>query len=160
VKEIPLWLKTATVWLLVSTGVFLAVLAWQYQQDKTRFVARGGHIEMRRAADGHYHWPGQVNGRSVDFLVDSGATGSALPLSMARALQLPVVGRVRMQTASGVVDADVVQADVQLQGGLDATRLRMAAMPDLGTPLIGMDVLGRLRWQHHDGVLRIELKSN
>jgi len=55
-----------------------------------------------------------------------------------------------------VVDADVVQADLSLRGGLDAQRLRMAAMPELATPLIGMDVLGRLHFAPGDGVLRIE----
>ena len=159
-KDVPLWLKTTTVWLVVSTAVFLLVLAWQRQQEATRFVSRGSHVEMRREADGHYHWPGTVNGRAVDFLVDSGATGSALPAALARELRLPVVGSVRMSTASGVVDADVVQADLSLRGGLDAQRLRMAAMPELATPLIGMDVLGRLHWQHRDGVLRIELDKS
>jgi aspartyl protease family protein len=159
VKDLPLWLKTTTVWLVVSTGVFLAVLAWQRNQDSTRFTARGSHIEIRREADGHYHWPGSVNGRQVDFLVDSGATGSALPLELAQELGLPVVGRVRMSTAAGTVDAQVVQASLVLQGGLDIARLPLAAMPGLKTPLIGMDVLGRLRWQHDRGVLRIELGS-
>lgn len=156
-RELPLWLKTVTVWLVVSTGVFLAVLAWQHGQERTKFSLNGQQVEMRREADGHYHWPGQVNGRAVEFLVDSGATGSALPLALARELQLPVVGRVRMNTASGTVEADVVQADVSLRGGLDIERLRLAAMPELHTPLIGMDVMGRLRWQHEGGVLRVDL---
>lgn len=155
--ELPLRLKTTTVWLVVSTAVFVAVLGWQRHQEGTRFVASGTAIEMRREADGHYHWPGAVNGRAVDFLVDSGASASALPLALARELQLPVVGRARMATASGVVEADVVTADLRLRGGLEAQRLRVAAMPGLATPLIGMDVLGRLHWQHRDGVLRIEL---
>jgi aspartyl protease family protein len=34
----------------------------------------------------------------------------------------------------------------------------MLALPGLDDrPLLGMDVLGRLRWQQHDGVLHIEL---
>lgn len=156
-KELPLWLKTATIWLVVSTVVFLLVLAWQRYQAETRFSARGSTIELRREADGHYHWPGTINGRAVDFLVDSGATGSALPAELARELALPVVGRARINTASGLVEAQVVQADVSLRGGLDAARLKLAAMPELHTPLIGMDVLGRLEWRHRDGVLLIEL---
>ena len=52
--------------------------------------------------------------------------------------------------------ADVVVGDVQLQGGVRAERLRMAAMPDLEAPLLGMDVLSRLRFTQQAGVLRIE----
>jgi aspartyl protease family protein len=159
VKDLPLWLKTATIWLVVSTVVFVLVLAIQRHQEQTRFTARGSTIELRRENDGHYHWPGTINGRAVDFLVDSGATGSAIPAALARELGLLVVGQVRIHTASGVVDAQVVQAEVRLRGGLDVARLRLSAMPDLGTPLIGMDVLGRLDWRHRDGVLLIELHS-
>lgn len=158
-RELPLWLKTLTIWLVVSTAVFLAVMAWQRHAEGTRFVASGTAIEMRREADGHYHWPGSVNGRAVEFLIDSGATGSALPVALARELALPVVGRARLSTAGGIVEAEVVLADVELRGGLRAERLRVAAVPGLAAPLIGMDVLGRLHWQHRDGVLRIELNK-
>jgi aspartyl protease family protein len=42
---------------------------------------------------------------------------------------------------------------------VNAERLRMAALPALQAPLLGMDVLGRLRWQQHQGVLRIQMHS-
>ena len=35
----------------------------------------------------------------------------------------------------------------------------MAALPGLGNPLLGMDVLSRLTWQQGDGVLRIDLRT-
>jgi aspartyl protease family protein len=40
-----------------------------------------------------------------------------------------------------------------------ADRLRMAALPNLSSPLLGMDVLGRLRWQQEAGVLRVNLQG-
>ena len=56
-----------------------------------------------------------------------------------------------------MVTGKVVRADVELQGGVSAQRLRVVALRALGdNPLLGMDVLGRLRWQQGDGVLRIE----
>lgn len=64
----------------------------------------------------------------------------------------------RSNTAGGVVDAEVVQGDLLLQGGLRADRLRMTALPDLQAPLLGMDVLGKLQWQQQQGVLRFEMK--
>ena len=157
--EIPGWLKHTTVWLLLALGLLLGVQAWQERQRATRFVVDGGTLEIRRSPDGHYHWPGRVNGREVDFLVDTGATGTALPAALALELGLPEVGQVRSDTAAGVVNAKVVVGDLVLEGGLRATRLRMAAMPHLRAPLLGMDVLGRLRWEQDQGVLRIELGS-
>lgn len=158
-QELPGWLKHTTVWLLLAVGVFLGVQAWQRQASQARIEASGGVIEIRRSADGHYHWPGTVGGQPVDFLVDTGATATAIPAELARRLGLPVVGRVRSSTAAGVVDGDLVRGDLLLQGGVRAERLAMAALPDLQAPLLGMDVLGKLHWQQQQGVLRFDLQA-
>lgn len=155
-NELPGWLKHSTVWLLLALGVFLGVQAWQARGRAAQFVVDGQTIEIRRAPDGHYHWPGRINGREVEFLVDTGATGTAIPAALARELGLPVLGSVQSRTANGVVRGDVVVGDLALQGGINATRLRMVALPGLATPLLGMDVLGRLRLQQDEGRLRIE----
>ena len=155
--ELPGWLKHATVWGLLAAGIFVGVQAWQRQQAATRVVAEGGVVELRRGADGHYHWPGTVDGRPVDFLVDTGATRSALPARLAREFGLPIVGTQTSSTAGGVVQATVVRGDLALRGGLRVQALRLAALPDLQSPLLGMDVLGRLRWQQDGGVLRVDL---
>ena len=153
--------KLITLWLLLGLGVFLGVQAWQHQQDKTRFQADGGVIEIRRGPDGHYHWPGSINGRSVDFLIDTGATGTAISSALADELGLQSQGSVRSSTAGGVVTGAVVVADVVLHGGVQAQRLRVVALPGLGErPLLGMDVLGRLQWSQAQGLLRIDTRGN
>jgi len=158
-KELPSGLKVATVWLLAGLAVLLGVQALLSQQRSTRFASSGEQVQIRRAADGHYHWPGTVNGHAVDFLVDTGATRSALPSALAQRLQLPVEGRMQSQTAGGTVNGQMVRADLELQGGVRVERLRIAALPALGSPLLGMDVLGKLQWRQSDGVLHIDLRS-
>lgn len=154
-------LHLAAIWSGLGTLLFLAVLAWQHQAERSRFSADGGVVELRRGADGHYHWPGRINGRAVDFLVDTGATSTAIPASLAQDLQLPSLGRVQSQTAGGLAEGQRVVADVQLHGGVQADRLRIVALPGLhGRPLLGMDVLGRLRLVQADGVLRIDLRTS
>ena len=155
-QDLPRNLKITTVWLLLGLVLFMAVLAWQKQQDATRFSAAGGVIDIRRSADGHYHWPAELNGQRIDFLVDTGATGTAIPAALAQQLGLKSEGAVQSQTAGGVAYGRVVVADLALQGGVRAERLRVVALPGLAAPLLGMDVLGRLRWQQSDGRLRIE----
>ena len=158
-NELPGWLKHATVWLLLALGLFLGVQAWQSQQQATRFVVDGEVLQVRRGPDGHYHWPGRIEGREVDFLVDTGATGTAIPLALARELGLPAIGQVQSSTAGGLVSGTVVVADLVLDGGVSAQRLRITALPNLAGPLLGMDVLGRLGWRQEDGVLRIDLRA-
>ena len=144
----------------MSVSVFLGIQWWQREQQQTRFHAEGSVVEIRRGADGHYHWPGTINGRAVDFLVDTGATGTAIPTDLARELGLPLADEVQSDTAGGLVQGHATRADVTLQGGLRADRLRIIALPRLDGPLLGMNVLGRLRWRQRDGVLTIDLGSS
>lgn len=158
-NELPRSLKVVTVWLLVGVALFLGVQALLSQQQRTRFEASGGEITIRRGSDGHYHWPATVNGHAVDFLVDTGATRSALPAELARRLQLPVEGSTRSQTAGGTVRGDIVRADLELHGGVRVRQLRIVALPALTAPLLGMDVLGRLHWRQSGGELVFDLDT-
>ncbi|MFZ2652620.1 MAG: retropepsin-like aspartic protease [Burkholderiaceae bacterium] len=156
----PRTFKVVTVWLLLGLLLFLAAQWWSYRDKQMRFVAQGDVVEIRRGGDGHYHWPGKINGRAVDFLVDTGATGTAISTALARELRLESLGEVRSNTAGGVITGYWVRADVVLQGGVSAHALRVVALPDLGEhPLLGMDVLSRLRWQQSNGRLRVDLQA-
>jgi aspartyl protease family protein len=157
-SELPQSLKFATIWLVLAAIVFVAYQWRRHEALKTSFTTTAeGVIEIRRGDDGHYHWPGQLNGVSVDFLVDTGASGVAIPAALADRLGLAGEGKVRSSTAGGSVVGRVVRADLALEGGARAERLRMVALPHLTHPLLGMDVLGRLHWQQRDGLLRIDL---
>jgi aspartyl protease family protein len=151
-------LKLTTVWLLIGTALFLAVQAMQHQAERSRFSfdAASGRIELKRAPDGHFHWPGRVNGVAVDFLVDTGATSTALPLALAEQAGLALEGGMRSSTAGGMVEGRIARADVSLQGGVVAERLRVAVLPRLDAPLLGMDVISKLRLSQRDGVMTLE----
>ena len=157
--EFPRTLKHITLWLVLGTAVFLALQAWQARQQASQFSATGGVIELRRAPDGHFHWPGSVNGVAVEFLVDTGATRSALPQALAQAAGLRPEGRVQSSTAGGTVQGWSARADLQLQGGLHVSRLPLTVLPALAAPLLGMDVLGKLSFSQSGGVLRLQAPS-
>ncbi len=163
-NELPRTFKIVTAWLLLGAVVFLAMQWWMRQQQQTRFQLQGGVVEIARGPDGHYHWPGSINGRELEFLVDTGATGTAISAQLARELNLPSLGQVQSNTAGGVVSGRLVSVNLALLGGVQAQQLRVVALEGLNDrrteqPLLGMDVLGKLRWQQRDGVLRIELNS-
>ena len=158
--DLPGALKRVILWLVAGAVVFVGVQWVLHEQAKARFYFGDGVIELHRAPDGHYHWPGTINGRAVDFLVDTGASGVAVPSSLARELDLASEGKARSSTAGGTVVGEVVRGDIALQGGVRAERVRMIALPGLADdPLLGMDVLGRLHWRQENGVLRIDLRS-
>ena len=155
-NDFPRTLKLATVWMLIGIAVFLGVSAWQANESRARIEVSGQTIEIRRSPDGHYHWPGTVNGRQVDFLIDTGATTTTLPQSLADALELPSLGRVQGSTANGPVTGTLTRADVTLEGGVSLTNLRLMALPALSAPLLGMNVLSRLQWRQSGDRLIIE----
>ncbi|CAD5370319.1 Peptidase A2 domain-containing protein [Rubrivivax sp. A210] len=136
--------------------------AWQAEQQRARFHAAAGVIELRRGPDGHFHWPGRVGGEggvAVDFLVDTGATRTALPLALAQRAGLVLEGRTQSATAGGVVLGHVARADIRLEGGVSAERLPVTVLPELAAPLLGMDLLSKMRFSQQGGVLRFEPAS-
>ncbi len=157
-RELPGTLKRVTIWLVLGAAVFVGVQAWQSQQQRAHFSvdAGSGAIELRRAPDGHFHWPGTVNGIAVDFLVDTGATGTAIPQWLADRAGLIAEGRLQSSTAGGLVQGTLSRADVELQGGVRIERLRVAVLPRLESPLLGMDILSKMRFTQSAGVLRLE----
>jgi len=155
-KELPSTFKVVTVWLVVGVALFLGVQAFEAQQQRTRFSANAGVVELQRGPDGHFHWPGRVNGVPVDFVVDTGATSTALPLALAERAGLVGEGSMRSDTAGGSVEGRFARADVVLDGGVRAERLRVVVLPQLSVPLLGMDMLSKMRFSQHGGTLRIE----
>ena len=158
-REFPRSLRLAIIWLVIGTAVFLGVQALQSQAQRARFSfdAVGGVVELRRAPDGHFHWPGKLNGIEVDFLVDTGASSTAIPRALADRAGLVAEGTLQSSTAGGVVQGTLVRADVALQGGVRVDRLRVAVLPRLESPLLGMDLLSKMRFTQNDGVLRLEV---
>lgn len=157
-KEFPHALKLLTVWLIVTLIVFLGVRAWEREREASRFRLAGEAIVLERGRDGHFHWPGRVSGVEVDFLVDTGATTTALPQALAERAGLKPMGAVQAQTAAGATRGFLARADIALDGGVRADKLVVTVLPDLAAPLLGMDVLGRLHFSQKPGELRIEPK--
>ena len=163
-NELPRTFKLATIWLLIGTCVFLGFQYFERTRLQPRIElskADGSHVvELRRGPDGHYHWPGSLNGVEVVFLVDTGATTTALPGTLARQLGLETIGEGRSNTAGGVVETRLARASIRLEGGVTASNLVVAVLDTLdGQPLLGMDVLGKLVLRQQGNTLRVEAPS-
>jgi aspartyl protease family protein len=107
-----------------------------------------GEMVLTRSPDGHYYAPGNADGASVRFLVDTGATVVALTQSDAELLghyvnsgELTVVGR----GAGGEVKGKVVTIKRLSVGDISADNVRAVIIPDgLPVSLLGQSFLSRV----------------
>jgi aspartyl protease family protein len=155
-KELPHGLKLLTIWLLILLVVFMGFKAWEHQRTQALISFEGGAIVIQRGPDGHFHWPGEVNGLGVDFLIDTGATSTALPQALAERAGLVAEAHVSSHTAAGLTRGYRARATIALQGGVQAERLPVTVLPALGAPLLGMDILSKLEFKQQDGALHIK----
>lgn len=124
------------------------------QLPATRAEGRALHIPI--APDGHYWVEGMVNGTPARFLIDSGASVTALSVSSARAsglnFDLNAPG-VSMMTANGKIDAKRSTIGTLTIGPIRANDLDIVISPAFGdVNVIGMNMLSRLKsWGVQDG---------
>ncbi len=108
----------------------------------------GGETRVPLGRDGHFWLRATVNGVEQRFLVDTGATLTAISPQTAQAAQLkekPFSQAVIMRTANGTVQAQLTSIDELRFGSVVARDLDAVVAPGLGDAnVIGMNLLSRL----------------
>ena len=121
----------------------------------------GNETVIPLAADGHYWLEARINGVPARFLVDTGATLTAVSGETAKRAGLePRSGGVpvMISTANGTVSADLTTLDTLAFGNIEASGLDAVIAPNLGrTNVIGMNFLSRLEgWRVEKGDLILD----
>lgn len=127
-------------------------------------IVEGGETRVKRRPDGHYWLRAEINGHPANFLVDTGATLTAVSNDTAAAagLEPREAGLpVRMQTANGAVAAELTTIDELRFGNVVARGLDAVIAPGLGpTNVIGMNFLSRLASVRLEGETMILVPHN
>ncbi|GMM92883.1 TIGR02281 family clan AA aspartic protease [Qipengyuania sp. MTN3-11] len=127
-------------------------------------VVEGGETRVEMAPDGHFWLQASLNGVPARFLVDTGATVTAVSEDVAvqaglepRAGGIPV----RIATANGAMNADISSADSLTFGNVEARGVDVVIAPSLGTTnVLGMNVLSRLESWRVEGRTLILVPGN
>jgi aspartyl protease family protein len=121
----------------------------------------GRRIVLAAGSGGHFMTPGSINGRTVQFMVDTGATTIALGAADARRVGLDLQGaqRVMMQTAGGNVPAQALTLTAVTVGDVTVANVQAVVMPtDMPFVLLGNSFLSRFQMRRDNDVLQLELR--
>lgn len=118
--------------------------------------AEGQVLRIPVAPDGHYWVEGMINGIPARFLIDSGATVTALSQETAQSAALNIdmnAAPVTMTTANGSIEARRATIATLAVGPLQASDIDVVVSPAFGRiNVIGMNMLSRLKsWSVENG---------
>ena len=136
-------------WLLLLGAMFWFFFDWNEREahpNRNMKAAASAEIVLQRSRDGHYYADGEINGRRVNFMLDTGATQIALSRGLASELGLKLGSSLVLQTAAGPAAGYAVRlASVRL-GAIEISDLGAVVSEGLREPtvLLGMNFLRRL----------------
>lgn len=122
---------------------------------------RSRTVTLREDGTGHFRTEGRIDGRRVEFLVDTGATAVVLRASTAAQLGIRPSRSdytVKVITGNGETRAAVVQLGKVEVGDIVVRDVRALVQQDdtLAVDLLGMTFLSKIKWTHDRGQLVLE----
>lgn len=118
-------------------------------------IAPGTELVLKRSVDGHYLFPGTINGRPVSFLLDTGATLVSVPAHLAGELGLSAGARQQSITANGTVATRATRVDALAFGPFELRGVPASLNPGMAGDqvLLGMSVLKHLEFTQRGDTL-------
>lgn len=154
----------ALAWLVffaLGAFYFTDLLDKQYnpnQSLQTRYTQGGTReVVLQRNKFGHYVTNGEINGKPVIFILDTGATGVAIPQAVARRLELRRGRAFPTQTANGMSTSYAVTLDQVSVGSIELQDISAGITPGLQTEqvLLGMSFLKHIEFTQRGDTLTL-----
>lgn len=120
---------------------------------------KGGRIVLSAGDGGHYITAGQINGTTVQFMVDTGATSVAMTVAEANRIGLNYQQgqRIMLATANGNVPAHVVRLNSVRIGEVEVSGVDAVVAPrEMPYILLGNSFLSRFQLKTDNNVLTLE----
>jgi len=116
-------------------------------------------VTIKGDTNGMYLTKGQINGKTVEFLVDTGATLVSMSSGLAEQLKIKYEKgkKVQMMTAKGPSIAYVVELNKVKVGDIELYNITGSVSDDMtGRALLGMSFLGKLNMKREGKYLVLE----
>lgn len=119
----------------------------------------GRTISLAADGNGHFVTFGQINGKAIQFLVDTGATSVSIPASFAQEAGISYKNGQRQlsQTANGVIVVYRVKLDSVRVGDVTLYQVDGVVIDGkgLGAALLGMSFLNRMEMKREGSVMTL-----
>ena len=140
---------TAAAWILgflLLALVFSKILDQQNnpnQSVSTLQTADFQEVVLTRNRSGHYRFDGEINRQKVTFLVDTGATITAIPGRLQQVLGLEQGPATSVSTANGITTAYLTRLEQLSIGQIELFDINASIIPGMEVHgvLLGMNVL-------------------
>jgi len=118
-------------------------------------IAPGSELVLKRSRDGHYVFPGTINGQPVTFLLDTGATLVSVPAHLGGELGLKAGAQQQAITANGTVITRSTRVDALAFGPFEIRGVPADLNPGMegDQVLLGMSVLKHLEFTQRGDTL-------
>jgi aspartyl protease family protein len=131
---------------LLLALVFGRILDQQDNPNQSIATVQGAgsqEIVLLRNRNGHYVFDGEINRHKVTFLVDTGATTTAIPGHLQQTLGLKTGAATSVSTANGVTTAYLTRLDQMALGDIELHDVKASIIQGMAVDevLLGMNVL-------------------
>jgi aspartyl protease family protein len=125
-------------------------------------IAPGSELVLKRSRDGHYVFPGTINGQPVTFLLDTGATLVSVPAHLGGELGLKAGAPQQAMTANGTVTTRATRVDALAFGPFEIRGVPASLNPGMADNqvLLGMSVLKHLEFTQRGDTLILRASGN
>lgn len=121
-------------------------------------VASGAPLVMSQSTNGHYFVEGSINEHKLNFVIDTGASTVAIPQVFAEQAGLVCLRQSVSNTANGLTRTCMTIIQKLKFGSFILTNVEASIAPNLGQPLLGMNVLKQFRVEQDSGEMRMSIK--
>ena len=154
-------LIAAIVWVAVVIGGYLLIDRLSAPAPVVRSTENGQtEIVVPVARDGHYYINGEINGRSVTFLVDTGASYISVGSEFASRANLPSGVAGFFNTANGGVEGRIVRDQRVRADIFEVSSVTIAVMPGrIEHGLLGQNFLQYFEVSQSAGKLVLRMRQ-
>ncbi|MEQ1773565.1 MAG: TIGR02281 family clan AA aspartic protease [Burkholderiales bacterium] len=136
-------------WVLLLGAMFWFFFDWNEREsnpNRNMKATASAEIVLQRSRDGHYYADGEINGRRVNFMLDTGATQIALSRGLANDLGLTLGSSLVLQTAAGPATGYAARLGSVRLGTIEISGLSAVVSEGMrgDIVLLGMNFLKRL----------------